>query len=109
MNQADLMIVAVIGGCGVFAGVLTYVVLRRDLARRSHVVGAAVGCGVVVGLVSAFVVYLAVLAYLGTVVVYLVARRVFRERRTALAVGAVTLPTALAAAVWVMVRALATM
>ncbi|WP_153040317.1 hypothetical protein [Actinoplanes sp. TFC3] len=90
------------------SGVLTYVIARRDVRRRAAV-AVAVTTALLVGLGFLFTVYLAVVAYLGAVVVWLVARRVLPSRRMALLAGAGALGVALTGAVVVMGYALSNM
>ncbi|MFC5855950.1 hypothetical protein ACFPZI_30520 [Streptomyces chlorus] len=61
-------------GCAAFAGVGTCLIARRDFTRKVTWWATAV-CAALVGVVSLFVLYLSVLAFLGTAAVHLGARR----------------------------------
>ena len=90
------------------AGILTYVLARRDV-RPGLAVAIAVAAGLGVGIGFLLTVYLAVAAYLGAVVVWLVARRVLPRPGAALLVGAGAFGVALAGSVVVMGYALSGM
>ncbi|RSN64208.1 MULTISPECIES: hypothetical protein [Actinomadura] len=107
MNAGDLTIVAVLAGCAGFAGVVTYLLVGRDL-RGGARVAAAVGAAVLVGLASIFVLYLAVAAFLACGAAYLVARRMLRPG-LALAASGVVLLGGLSCAVALMSIALSEM
>mgnify|MGYP001409539582 CR=1 FL=1 len=79
MHPDVLLACGVTLGCGVFTGAGTYFLARRDFSRR--VAGwSAVGCGVLSGAVSLFVLYLVVPTFLVATVAYLVLRRLLRPR-----------------------------
>lgn len=107
MSADDLIIVAVLVGCAAFAGVVTYVLVGRDL-RGGARVAAAVGAAVLVGLAATFVLYLSVVAFLACAVAYLVVRRLVRPG-LALAASGVVLLGGLSCAVVLMSIALSGM
>ncbi|WUH99977.1 hypothetical protein OHR68_41930 [Spirillospora sp. NBC_00431] len=107
MNANDLIIIVMLAGCAIFAGVVTYALVGRDL-RGGGRVAAALISAVLVGAASLFVLYLAVAAFLACAVAYLVARRLLRPR-LALAASGVVLLGGLSGAVIVMSIALSTM
>lgn len=84
-------------GCGVFAGVIAYLLARRDLSPKWAAL-TAVGCGVVVGATSLFVIYLAPLSFIAAAAAYLVLRRRLSVKH-ALVASATTFAGLLAASV----------
>ncbi|WP_306216251.1 hypothetical protein [Actinoplanes sp. RD1] len=90
------------------AGVVSYLVARRDL-RPGPAGAVAVVAGLCTGLGFLFTVYLAVVAYVGSVVVWLVARRFLRKPGSALVVAAGVFAVGLAGSVTVMSVALSNM
>lgn len=69
------------------AGVTTYLVARRDM-RQVPAAATAVAAALAVGVGFLFTLYLAVAAYIGAVVVWLLARRFLSSPVLALAAGA---------------------
>ncbi|MEO3745353.1 hypothetical protein [Plantactinospora sp. B5E13] len=96
---AHLALPAVLGVVALSSGALAYLVLQRDLGRRRAVL-AAVGAAAVVTASFLLVLYLAVIAFIGAVGVYLVARTRLRTA-PALAFMGSTLGGLLAASVLV--------
>lgn len=90
------------------AGVTTFLLARRDV-RPAYAAALAVAAGLGVGIGFLFTVYLAVAAYLGAVVVWLLARRVLPRPGPALLVGAGAFGVGLAGSVVVMGYALSGM
>ncbi|WP_305789222.1 hypothetical protein [Symbioplanes lichenis] len=90
------------------AGVSSYVIARRDL-RAGAALAVAVVAALGTGLGFLFTVYLAVVAYVGAVGVWLVARRFLRKPGPALLVAAGVFGVGLVGSVTVMSIALSNM
>ncbi|TDD79742.1 hypothetical protein E1293_22565 [Actinomadura darangshiensis] len=107
MNSDDLFIIAMLIGSTVFTGAVAYTCTGRDL-RGGYRISVALICAVLVGATCTFIPYLPVLAFLVTMMAYLVMRRLVSPGR-ALAAAAVLLLGGLSCAVLIMAAALETM
>ncbi|TDB92825.1 hypothetical protein [Actinomadura sp. 7K534] len=103
----DYFIILMIAASAVVAGGVAFAVTREDLRSEGRV-AASVACALLVGAVSLFIPYLPVLAFLGTVVAYLVLRRLF-SAGLALAASGVVLLAGCSFSVLLMMAALETM
>ncbi|GAA0583260.1 hypothetical protein [Actinomadura livida] len=103
----DYFIVSMIMASAVVAGGVAFAVTRGDLRIEGRV-AAAVACALLVGTVSLFIPYLPVLVCLGTVVGYLVLRRLF-SAGLALAASGVVLLAGCSFSVLLMMAALESM
>ncbi|MFV2173528.1 hypothetical protein ACFHW2_25200 [Actinomadura sp. LOL_016] len=106
--QSDLLvIIGLISGSAAIAGVVSYLLTRRDFPGWSAVLVAA-AAAVLVGAASIFTLYLAPFAFLVAAAAYLVIRRLFRAG-PALIGATLTLFGGLAASVLMIFVALSTM
>ncbi|TDC08256.1 hypothetical protein E1267_10880 [Nonomuraea longispora] len=101
------IIIMMISVSAVLAGGVTYAVTRRDL-RGGARVAVALACAVLVGGACLFVPWLPLFAFLGTVVVHLVVRRLLTAK-LALAASGVVLVGGCSFCVLLMMMALETM
>jgi hypothetical protein len=104
---AQVTVAATIAAVVVFSGAVAYRVLVRDVGRPRAAL-AGIGAAALISLSFAFVSYLAVLAFLGAVGVYLLLRLWVRARTALLVMGG-TLSGLLAASGLVFALALSTM
>ncbi|NVI93227.1 hypothetical protein [Actinomadura sp. BRA 177] len=72
----DYLLILMIAASTVVAGGVAFAVTRDDLHGGGRV-AASLACALLVGAASVFIPYLPVLAFLGTLVIYLVLRRLF--------------------------------
>lgn len=103
----DYFVIVMIAVCAVLAGGVAFVATRRDLRGGSRAV-VPLACALLVGATCLFVPYLPVFAFLGTVVAYLILRRLF-SARIALAASGVLLLGGCSFSVLLMMAALETM
>ncbi|MCO5997807.1 hypothetical protein [Actinoallomurus rhizosphaericola] len=104
MNLDDLIMIAMLVGSPVLAGAVTYALTGRDLKGPARV-AASLLSAFLVGATSLFVPWLPLLAFLATMVGYLVMRRLLKPG-LALAASAVVLFGGLSSAVMLMAAAL---
>lgn len=102
------LLVALTAAFALAAGLTTFLLARRDM-RPAPAAGTAAVAALATGAGFMFTVYLAVLAFLGAVVVWQAARRLVVSRRAALLTGAAAFGVALAGSVTVMSYALSAM
>ncbi|TDD12303.1 hypothetical protein E1292_02380 [Nonomuraea deserti] len=100
-------LIAMIVASAALAGGVAHAVTRRDLQGGAKV-AVPLACALLVGTACTFVPHLPLLAFLGTVVVYLLARRLFTAK-LALAASGVVLLGGCSFAVLLMMVALDTM
>ncbi|WP_433432697.1 hypothetical protein [Nonomuraea sp. CA-141351] len=100
-------VIAMIAACAAFAGGVAFVVTRRDLGGGGRTV-VPLACALLVGATCLFVPFLPVFAFLGTVVAYLIVRRLF-SARLALAASGVLLLGGCSFSVLLMMAALESM
>ncbi|TDC80153.1 hypothetical protein [Actinomadura sp. 7K507] len=107
MSSETLTILAMVAGCAVFAGAVTYPLVGRDFQGGARVVVTLITT-VLVGGMSLIVLYLSVAVFLAVAVAYLVVRHLLRPG-LALAASGVVLAGGFFCAVMIMFAALSNM